>query len=178
MLCGEMVVPGDASRGTATHLTWTYSHGMRRRRRVHCIALRRVNERLLSCCVVWLANDDGEELPRSGSAQSSSWRLSGQARRTEVSHWRRDYPLRQRLVCNTTPSYIHINSEFTSFLFGALALLAGNVKGSQPVKACSTNRKGSRTCWRYVALVVVLWRSALSSSSVTTLRWEPVNVHV
>jgi len=33
-----------------------------------------------------------------------------------------------------------------------------------------------------VALVVVLWRPALSasasSSSVTTLRWEPVNVHV
>jgi len=39
--------------------------------------------------------------------------------------------------------------------------------------------------WRYVALVVVLWRPALSSSSassssasVTALRWEPVNVHV
>jgi len=39
-------------------------------------------------------------------------------------------------------------------------------------------------CWRYVALVVVLWCPALSSSSssasasVTALRWEPVNVHV
>jgi len=38
-------------------------------------------------------------------------------------------------------------------------------------------------CWRYVALVVVLWRPTLSSSSssaasVTALRWEPVNVHV
>ena len=37
--------------------------------------------------------------------------------------------------------------------------------------------------WRYVALVVVLWRPALSVSSsslasVTALRWEPVNVHV
>jgi len=33
--------------------------------------------------------------------------------------------------------------------------------------------------WRYVALVIVLWRPALSSSaSVTALRWEPVNVHV
>jgi len=44
------------------------------------------------------------------------------------------------------------------------------------------------TDWRYVALVVVLWRPALSASlssslstastSVTALRWEPVNVHV
>jgi len=37
--------------------------------------------------------------------------------------------------------------------------------------------------WRYVALVVVLWRpassaSSSSSASVTALRWEPVNVHV
>jgi len=35
--------------------------------------------------------------------------------------------------------------------------------------------------WRYVALVIVLWHPALSSSSsasVTALRWEPVNVHV
>jgi len=33
--------------------------------------------------------------------------------------------------------------------------------------------------WRYVALVVVLWCPALSSSSsVAALRWEPVNVHV
>jgi len=38
--------------------------------------------------------------------------------------------------------------------------------------------------WRYVALVVVLWRPVLSASSsslsasVTALRWEPVNVHV
>jgi len=36
--------------------------------------------------------------------------------------------------------------------------------------------------WRYVALVVVLWRPALSASSssasVTALRWKPVNVHV
>ena len=37
--------------------------------------------------------------------------------------------------------------------------------------------------WRYVALVVVLWRPALSASSsssasATALRWEPVNVHV
>jgi len=42
----------------------------------------------------------------------------------------------------------------------------------------------SSHCWRHVALVVVLWRPALSSSassssaSVTALRWEPVNVHV
>jgi len=42
-----------------------------------------------------------------------------------------------------------------------------------------------RTCWRYVAKVVVLWRPALSASSsssslasVTALRWEPVNVHI
>jgi len=39
-----------------------------------------------------------------------------------------------------------------------------------------------RVNWRYVALVVVLWHPALlassSSASVTTLRWEPVNVLV
>jgi len=40
-----------------------------------------------------------------------------------------------------------------------------------------------RTSWRYVALVVVLWRPALSASSssslasITALRREPVNVH-
>jgi len=35
--------------------------------------------------------------------------------------------------------------------------------------------------WRHVALVVVLWRPALlstSSASITALRWEPVHVHV
>ena len=38
--------------------------------------------------------------------------------------------------------------------------------------------------WRHVALVVVLWRPALSvsssssSASVTALRWEPVNVYI
>jgi len=32
-----------------------------------------------------------------------------------------------------------------------------------------------RTNWRYVALMVVLWRPALSAS-VTALRWEPVNI--
>jgi len=37
------------------------------------------------------------------------------------------------------------------------------------------------TYWRYVTLVVVLSRPALSASSsasITALRWEPVNVHV
>jgi len=38
--------------------------------------------------------------------------------------------------------------------------------------------------WRYVALMVVLWRLSLSASSssssasVTALRWEPLNIHV
>jgi len=38
--------------------------------------------------------------------------------------------------------------------------------------------------WQYVALVIILWRLALSASLssssafVTALRWEPVNVHV
>jgi len=40
--------------------------------------------------------------------------------------------------------------------------------------------------WQYVALIIILWRLALSvslsssssSASVTTSRWEPVNVHV
>ena len=44
-----------------------------------------------------------------------------------------------------------------------------------------TVRKVLCNYWRYVALVVVLWRPALSASSspsVTALRWEPVNVHV
>jgi len=85
-----------------------------------------------------------------------------------------------------------MDADDTSQLIGdfsrpcSLPVLHGKHADLHSISPDTVTRHPSPTrtiCWRYVALVVVLWRPALSASSsssasVTALRCEPVNVHV